>query len=228
MEPRRRFALKLIGEAILIIVSVYLAIVLEGMSSDRERRASAVESLRNVRAELMADQQDARAYARQKAERALLFSRLSDWLNSDGSIPADSFGVALEGILTGNVTAFPRRASWKTMVSQGQLEFLGDAELVSRLADVNERWADRVVYNGDAYDEALWIVTRTTVPSIWDRRARRFLRSDRQARRELDGQLVHLEIWNESYGRPLDRWSEEIEETLVGLDRYLARHGDGG
>ena len=121
LTTRRRLAVRLVGEAIVIIVSVYTAIVLEGMSSDRERRASALESLRNVRAELLADEQQARDYARQKEERALLFSQLSDWLSSDGSIPADSFGVALEGILTGNVTAFPKRASWTTMVSQGSL-----------------------------------------------------------------------------------------------------------
>jgi hypothetical protein len=50
----------------------------------------------------------ARSYARQKDERRILFAQASDWLTSGGTIPADSFGVALEGILTGNVTAFPR------------------------------------------------------------------------------------------------------------------------
>lgn len=227
LEARRRLIIRLVGEGVLIVVSVYTAIVLEGMSSDRERRASARESLRQVRAELLSDQQQARDYAGQKGERALLFSQLAKWLNSNGPIPTDSFGVALEGVLTGNVTAFPRRASWTTMVSQGQLEFVGDAELVGRLADLYARWADRVVYNGDAYDEALWTVTRTTVPSIWDRRASRFLRSDREARRELDGQLVHLEIWNESYGMLLERWAKEIERTLVSLDRHLELHGGG-
>lgn len=225
MKTRRRLALRFVGEAVLIVVSVYTAIVLEGMSSDRERRASALESLRTVRAELLADQQQALTYARQKEERAALFSRLSAWLRSDSPFPPDSFGVALEGILTGNLTAFPRRASWTTMVSRGQLEFVRDAELVGRLADLYERWADRVVYNGDAYDEALWIVSRTTVPSIWDRRANRLLRSDREARLELDGQLFHLEVWNESYGDLLDRWAEQIEQALVEVDRYLEGSG---
>jgi Family of unknown function (DUF6090) len=217
----RKLALRFVGEAVMIVVSVYAAIVLEGISSDRGQRALARESLRTVRAELLADQQQAQAYARQKLERAVLFSQLSNWLNSDGSVPADSFGVALEGILTGNVTAFPKRAAWTTMVSQGQLEFAGDAELVGRLADLYDRWADRVTYNGQAYDEALWSVTRTTVPSIWDRRTSRFLRSDREARLELDGQLFHLEIWNDSYGALLDRWAKEIGQTLVDVDQYL-------
>jgi hypothetical protein len=227
LKTKRRLALRLLGEGVLIVVSVYTAIVLEGLSSDRDRRVSAIESLRIVRAELLADQQQARTYARQKEERAVIFSQLSAWLRSDGPFPADSFGVALEGILTENFTAFPRRAAWTTMVSQGQLEFVEDTELVGRLADLFERWADRVVYNGDGYDEALWTVTRTTLPSIWDRRANRLLRSDRQARLELDGQLVHLEIWNESYGALLDRWAEQIEQTLVDVDRYLELRGGG-
>lgn len=211
----------------MIVVSVYVAIVLQGISSDRGQEAMARESLRTVRAELLADQQKAQEYAHQKEERAVLFSRLSRWLNSGGPIPADSFGVALEGVLTGNITAFPRRAAWTTMVSQGQLEFVRDPELVGRLAGLYDRWADRVSYNGQAYDEALWSVTRTTVPSIWDRRTSRFLRSDREERLELDGQLYHLEIWNDSYGALLDRWAEEIGRTLVDVDRYLGRHGGG-
>lgn len=211
----------------MIVVSVYVAIVLEGISSDRDHRALARESLRTVRAELLADQQQAQTYARQKDGRAVLFSQLSNWLNSYDPVPADSFGVALEGILTGNLTAFPRRAAWTTMVSRGQLEFVGDAELVGRLADLYDRWSDRVAYNGQAYDEALWSVTRTTIPSIWDRRTRRFLRSDREARLELDGQLFHLQIWNESYGAFLDLWAAEIEKALVELDRYLDHHRGG-
>ena len=227
MKRNPKLAIRLVGEALLIIVSVYTAIVLEGMSSDRANRASALASLRAVRAELLADQQTARDYALQKEERALLFSHLTTWLNSDGPIPQDSFGVAFEGILTGNLTAFPNRASWTTMVSQGQLRFVQDAELVGRLAALYERWAARVEYNGDAYDDALWTVTRTVVPSTWNRRTHRFLRSDRNARLELDGHLVHLEIWNESYGRLLDLWADAMAETLVSLDRYLELHAGG-
>jgi len=219
----RGFAFRILGQAVIIVCSVYTAIVLEGISSDRDRRESASESLQTVRAELLADQQQARDYALQKKERAARFYQLSKWLRSAGPVPEDSFGVALEGVLTGNFTAFPRRASWSTMVNQGQLEYVGDADLVVRLADLFERWADRVQYNGDAYDDALWIVTRNTVPMIWDRRASQFLRSDEAARAELDGQLVHLEIWNESYGGLLDRWAEEIGKAVEQLDEYFAR-----
>jgi hypothetical protein len=113
------------------------------------------------------------------------------------------------------------------MVSQGQLESLGDPELVSRLAELYEHWNDRVTYNGEAYDEAIWIVTRETVPSIWDRRGVRFVRSDRAARLELDAQLVHLGIWNESYGVLLTRWAEEIEDVLVEIVGHLDRTGGG-
>lgn len=228
MKLRKAQVLRLAGEAVLIIVSVYVAIVLEGISSDRSQRASALESLRTVRAELQTDLELARTYARQKRERADLFHDLSSWLNSETAIPADSFGMALEGVLTGNFTVFPKRASWATMLSQGQLEFLDDAQLVGRLADLYEHWSQRVTYNGAAYDEAIWIVTRNTVPSIWNRRANRFLRSDREAMLELDGQLRHLEIWNDSYGMLLDRWADEIEGVLEVVDRKLDPLGMGG
>jgi hypothetical protein len=227
LKTRRVQLLRLVGEAVLIIVSVYVAIVLEGASSDRAARASALESLRTVRTELETDFSEALAYAEQKRDREALFYALSNWLRSDGAIPADSFGVTLEGVLTGNYTVFPRRASWTTMVSQGQLESLGDPELVSRLAELYEHWSGRVTYNGEAYDEAIWIVTKETVPSIWDRRASRFVRTDRAARLELDAQLVHLEIWNESYGVLLTRWAEEIEDVLVEIAGHLDPSGGG-
>lgn len=227
LKARRAQALRLVGEAVLIVVSVYVAIVLEGVSSDRDAQASALESLRTVQSELETDLSEARAYAAQKRARAVLFSDLSNWLRSDAAIPVDSFAVASEGILTGNYTVFPRRASWTTMVSQGQLGALREPALVSRLAELYEHWSERVTYNGQGYDEAIWIVTRETVPSIWDRRGRRFLRSDRTARLELDAQLVHLEIWNESYGELLTLWAEEIEEVLAEVADRLGRVGGG-
>jgi hypothetical protein len=113
------------------------------------------------------------------------------------------------------------------MVSQGQLESLGDPELVSRLAELYEHWSGRVIYNGEAYDEAIWIVTRETIPSVWDRRASRFVRLDRASRLELDAQLLHLEIWNRSYGALLTLWAAEIEDVLVEVDGHLDRSGGG-
>jgi len=219
--------LRVVGEALLIVVSVYVAIVLEGISSARSQRASALESLRTVRSELESDLLDARALAEQKGERALVFSQLSGWLSSDDAIPVDSFAVALEGVLTGNYTIFPRRASWATMVSEGQLASVGDPGLVNRLADLYEHWNARVMYNGDAYDSAIWEVTRTTVPTIWDRRMRRFIRLDPAARRELDGQLVHLEIWNQSYGALLTAWADAMDTLIGDIDRHLEHRGGG-
>jgi hypothetical protein len=219
---------RLLGEAGLIIVSVYVAIVLEGASSARSEQAAALESLRTVQAELEADLVEARAYATQKEDRSVLFAQLAGWLSSDVAIPVDSFDIALEGVLTGNFTIFPRRAAWSTMISAGQLASVGDPVLVNQLADLYEHWTGRVLYNGEAYDEAIWEVTRNTIPSLWDRREGRFLRSDLRARRELDGQLLHLEIWNASYGRILTIWADEIENVLLGVDMHLQREGDGG
>jgi hypothetical protein len=222
---RRAQVLKFVGEATLIIVSVYVAIVLEGASAERTERGSAIESLRTVQAELERDLNEARVYAEQKRDRSSLFSDLSRWLRSDATIPTDSFAVTLEGVLTGNWTVFPRRAAWTTMVSQGQLEYLDDPELVARLAELYEHWSDRVVYNGEAYDEAIWVVARENVPLVWDRRTDRFVRTDPAARFALDAQLLQLDIWNDSYGRLLDRWADQIEQVL---QQVALRTDDGG
>jgi hypothetical protein len=110
------------------------------------------------------------------------------------------------------------------MVNQGQLEHLDAPELVARLAELYEHWSDRIVYNGEAYDEAIWIVTRESVPLVWDRRTGGFLRTDHASKLHLDAQLVHLEIWNDSYGRLLDLWADEIEQAL----EQVAYRTEGG
>lgn len=67
-------------------------------------------------------------------------------------------------------------------------------------------------------------VTREHVPLIWDRRTGVFVRTDRASKLDLDNQLVHLEIWNDSYGRLLDLWADEIQQVL----QQVAYRTEGG
>ena len=70
------------------MASVYAAIVLEGVSNDRGRRAEAIVALSALKAELELDYADASEVQENQAEHASLYDRLLDWLETPSMIPA--------------------------------------------------------------------------------------------------------------------------------------------
>ena len=137
---------RFLAEAALIVGSVYLAIVLEGASSDRSRKVEAIATLTYLRAELELDQEDGEEILNLQHDQALSHQQLQAWLADVQSIPRESFSDALLHTLTDNRTMFPRKASWTTMVAEGQLAVLGDPALIKSLANLYEHSNVRLEY----------------------------------------------------------------------------------
>lgn len=97
---------RVLGEATVIVVSVYVAIVLEGWSSDRAEAADAQAALLQVRAELLADHADLQDILTEQRELSLLYRRLLTWLESPTSMPNDSVDGALVRIAPATVRCF--------------------------------------------------------------------------------------------------------------------------
>lgn len=114
-----------LAEAALIVSSVYLAIVLEGASADRGRRAEAVAALTALRAEMELDRADAVEILALQAAQIQSSERVRRWLSQPMSAPADSLSMALLHVLTDNRTMFPRTSSWTTMVAGAAARGLG-------------------------------------------------------------------------------------------------------
>ncbi len=102
--PWKRF----LAEALLIFSSVYLAIVLEGASAQREHKTEAVAALTILRTELELDQADGLEILSLQEDQVRSHQRIQAWLSNPQSIPADSFSAALVQAVTYNRTVYPR------------------------------------------------------------------------------------------------------------------------
>ncbi|MDH5589072.1 MAG: DUF6090 family protein [Gemmatimonadota bacterium] len=207
---------RMLKEGVLIVGSVYVAIVLEGVSAQRARVADARADLAQLRSELQADLADLAEIVGEQEELAAQYARLLRWLATPEDMPNDSVHAALERLATSNRTLFPRRGAWTSLVSGGQLASLGDGALVSRLANFYENIVERLEYNGASYDRNVDEVMRETVSASWDKSRRRPVGDAVRLRND----LAYLELaWTRFY---LDLLREHERESMGLLDDIAA------
>jgi hypothetical protein len=127
-----------VAEFALMFASVYLGVYLEGASQRRSDRAAARVALTQLLGELREDVRDFDRIIAKQDSLDTDYSNLARWLASPGPYPADSVAEALYQVSSENLTLFPRRASWTTMVAGNQLADLGAPELVLRLGQLYE------------------------------------------------------------------------------------------
>lgn len=216
---------RFLAEAALIVGSVYLAIVLEGASSDRSRKAEAIAALTYLRAELELDQEDAEEILNLQHNQALSHRQLQAWLADVQSIPRESFSDALLHTLTDNRTMFPRKASWTTMVAEGQLAVLGDPALIRSLANLYEHSNVRLEYNGGRYDDTTQDILRGRMPYAFDLVENRFLTTDPAAIKTFGNQMLQVQRQNRGYAALLSSWLEEVENVHSQVASYLEHSG---
>ena len=219
--PWKRF----LAEAVLIVSSVYLAIVLEGASTDQDRKMEAIAALTNLREELASDQADGIEILSLQQDQARSHQQIQAWLSDPDNVPAESFSAALEYALTDNRTVFPRKSSWTTMVAEGQLAILGDPNLVSSLANLYEHSNPRLEYNGDRYDDTTQEILRVWLPQAWDLVESRFLAADEVTMRTFGNQMLQAQRQNRGYMALVAKWLEEVESVRSQVDAYLGRSG---
>jgi hypothetical protein len=129
---------RIFGEGTLIIVSVYFAILLEGMSQDREARTSAHLALNQMLGEMREDSADLERIREEQLARSKQYENLDQWLAKPDSVPLDSMAETLDLVFFSNRTLYPRRSAWTTMLAAGQLAELDEPGLVLRLGDFYE------------------------------------------------------------------------------------------
>lgn len=219
--------MRFLGEAVLIVSSVYLAIALEGASAERSQRSEAVAALTALRVELESDQSDAREIIALQEEQGRSSDRIQAWLAYPETLPADSFSAALLHVLTDNRTMFPRKASWTTMVSEGQLAVLGAPDLIGRLANLYEHSNVRLEYNGDRYDDTTQDLLRSHLPYVWDFNGRRLLADDAASIRTFASMMLQVQRQNRGYTALLTAWATEVESVQAMVESYLSLRGGG-
>lgn len=213
---------KALAEGALIIASVYIAIVLEGISDHRERVQEARASLEQLAVELREDRADLAQIMAEQEQLNAAYGRVLDWLADPATMPGDSVQDALDVLGYSNRTMFPRRGAWTTMISAGQLAWVEDRALVAHLGTFYERINNRIEYNGRDYDFSLNQVMRETVPEVWDPVARRPARGAEGQVARLRSQLRFMRLtWNQFYLELLREYRLELESLIGQIDAYL-------
>lgn len=210
-------------DAAVVVASVYVAIVLEGASADRGRRAEAEQALARLERELQLDRADLTVVIEAQRDRLVRHERIDRWLGRSTAIPADSLSADLTALFSVNRTMFPRNSSWATMVSSGQLTYLDDPDLVARLANLYENLNERLSYNGTLYDEWSVDVARREVPLIWDRASGRLRTTDPEARSRFRESLAGLFDLSTGFVGLLEDWGEELAAVQNEVSRHRGR-----
>ena len=204
------------------MASVYLAIVLEGMSEDRARATEAVDALAQLVEELRKDRADVAEILVEQENLSRQYVNLLRWFGDPSSMPVDSVHESLDVVAWSNRTMFPRGAAWTTMVAAGQLRYLDDAPLVIRLGDLYENVNPRLEYNGEMYDENLNEVMRRSVPAIWDSGNQTLLTDDPASITRFRGQLRYLHLaFNGWYLWYLAQYAEQLDGLISDVESYL-------
>lgn len=217
---------RLAAEAVVIVASVYLAIVLEGNAQDRERADEATAALAQLLDELQEDRADISEIRAEQENLAGHYRALLDWIAEPASMPGDSVQESLDHIVTSNRTMFPRSSAWTTMVASGQLTELDNPALVTRLGNLYENINDRLEYNGRYYDSDLSNFTFGDVASIWDTQTRRFLTRDTMTLAGFRNRLRIMYLaWNQYYLALLDEYEAEVEGLIAAVGEHLEDSG---
>ena len=216
---------RLAAEGLLIVASVYLAIVLEGNSQDRARGREATAALAQLLGELREDRADLDEVRAKQLEIASDHETLMTWFREPASLSGDSVTAYLDAVGDDNRTMFPRRSAWTTMVASGQLTQLGDPGFVTQLANLYENINTRLNHNGSNYDQAIEEIYRRYVPEVWDPLNARLLTPDPAAIATLGGRFEDLRGWNEWYLGLLDQYETDLDGLITAVDEHLRERG---
>lgn len=216
---------KLLLEAVVLVASVYVAIVLEGISNERTQHREAVHALGALRAELVLDRQDLDVILQAQRDRDLRHRRIDRWLGDLTTVPTDSLSTDFRALFSVNRTMFPRSASWTTMVASAQLGDLDDPALVSGLADFYENRNVRLEYNGALYDGWVTDLARNGIPRVWDQSTGQLLTRDPIEIARARGRLASLHDLALGFIGLLEEWGVALDGLLEDVDAYLAREG---
>ena len=221
-DGRGRIWARRLSEAGLIVVSVFLAVYLEGKAEERSEQEAARLALVQLLGELRDDAGDFDRIIAKQDSLSRDYDNLRRWLGSEGAYPADSVGHAILRVTNENSTLFPRRASWTTMVSGNQLTALDAPELVLQLGQLYESTFTRIEYNGRYYDEGLFALLPNPTVVRWQTLDSQPLAGGPTDRAALASALEFLHMgWNQWYRDLLISYRGDVTDAISAVERYL-------
>jgi len=217
--------IRILGESLLIVVSVYVAIVLQDLSDKKTKRKEAYGVLNQMLSEMKSDQMILQEVIDEQRMLNVQYSNVDRWLSNTSvkTLPFDSLGSALGIITITNRTHYPQDAAWRTMVASGELNYLNAPILVTKLGELFETRNDRIAYNGREYDRNLNNTISRNINEMWNPFSNRFFDQSPKAILKLKTHLSLLKItWNEYYIELMLAYQMELKDRADDIEEYLA------
>lgn len=216
----QRYVFRFGGEAVLIVVSVFVAILLESMWQDRAEEMDARESLAQVRRSLAEDKAFLDQVEEEQKNADEFIRQLIQWAGDPGSLSDEQVHDIFVNYQM-PISIWPRRAAWDSMVSAGQLRLLGAPDLATRIGDYYEYHLRRVEYNGRQYDDLFIAIFEGDIPKLWNFGEGRILSSDPTDRVHLRNRLVQLRAWTTYYLDYVETNRQLLVELTADIDEFL-------
>lgn len=216
----RRYVFRFGGEAVLIVASVFVAILLESMWQDHAEAMDARESLAQVRRSLAEDQAFLDLVEAEQKSADQTIQRLIRWAEDPESLSDEQVHDILLNYSM-PISIWPRRAAWDSMVSAGQLRLLGAPDLATRIGDYYEYHLRRVEYNGRQYDDLFVAVFEGEIAKLWNFEEARLLSTDPADRVHFRNRLVQLRAWTIYYLDYVEMNRRRLSELIGDIDDFL-------
>ena len=206
-------------QLLIVIIGVYVAIWVQDRVERRSRTQAASRTLEAMNLELAQDENalvNIIAVQARLRERA---SQLIDLVRSDQ--PADS---AIAQIVNSedirNRTFFSRRAAYSTLLGGDRLEYVTDAQLRLRIAELYEHDYTRLSRNGDLYDEIYQTTLRRALLEYWDYKHGRPIPAGREAAVQLSNAAWRVVDFSTYYEGLLRAQLQAVREIRKRLTEY--------
>ena len=153
-------------QLLIVTAGVYIAILVQDRAENRARHRSAQTMLNALGQELVSDE-------RSIQEIIVSQERLQDQMvkmaaDARNGPPDTLIASLLASRSLASRTFFFRRAAYATLLSSGNLQYIDDAELRLRLAQVYEQDYSRLQVNGDIADQIYQGLFHPALLRYWD------------------------------------------------------------
>lgn len=208
------------GEAVLIVVSVFVAILLESMWQERAATIEAKESLAQVRQSLEEDLAFLAKVEQEQLQAKAMIEQLVQWTNDTESLSNEQVSDIFLNY-TIPVSVWPRRAAWDSMVAAGQLRLLNAPELTTMIGNYYEYHLTRVEYNSKQYDDIFVAVFEEDLSKLWDYGGARLLSTNPDDLAYFRNRLIQVTGWNTYYLDAVKTNRRVLNELMEEIDEFL-------
>ncbi len=184
-------------QLLIVTAGVYIAILVQDRAENRARHRSAQVMLRALGQELVSDERSIQEIIVSQENLQNNMDRLA--ADARNGPPDTTIATLLATRSLASRTFFFRRAAYATLLSSGNLQYIDDAQLRLRLAQVYEQDYSRLQVNGDIGDQIYQGLFHPALLRYWDHLEQRRISESGDAAIELSNACLRVKEFSIFY-----------------------------